>query len=55
MCENAVTEEHFTIDYNPDCYETLKMCKKDVSRYVYMLKYCLETYKTQEIGEKTCF
>lgn len=55
MCENAVTEEHFTIDYVPDCYETLQMYKKDVSRYIYMLKYCLEKYKTEEIGEKPVF
>ena len=40
------------LDYVPDCYETQEMREKAVSKEPFMLKYCLDKYKSQEMCKK---
>ena len=49
MGKKAVDTCPFMLDYILNCW---KICEKSVSKRPYLLKCCLNRYKTQEICEK---
>ena len=49
MCDKVVVSSLFMFDSIPDKYKTLKMSHKAVSNDPLMLKYCLDSYKIQEV------
>ena len=53
MFIKAVHPFTFEFDSVPDQYKTHGVCDKVVSEEPFMLKYCLDRYKTQEMHDKT--
>ena len=48
MRDKALDTCAFVFDSVPDRWNTQKMCDEVVSKEPFMLKYCLNRYKTQE-------
>ena len=48
MCGKAVLENSRTSEYVTGQYKTQEICDRLVSKDLFMLKYCDDTYKTQE-------
>ena len=53
MCVEAVNTCPFVFDSIPGWCKTKKICVKVVSKDPFMLKYCLDRYKTPELYDKT--
>ena len=48
MCVKAIDTFTFVCNSVPDRQKTQEICDKVVSKDLFMLKYCLDRYKTQE-------
>ena len=49
MCDKAVSNDTFMLEYCHDRYKTQKMCDKAVLEDLFILKYCHVRYKTQKL------
>ena len=46
MCNKAANTSPFATQFVPECYMAQEICDKAVSKERFMLKYCLDRYKT---------
>ena len=46
MCNEAVNDYVYALDFVPDCYETHKMCNKAVNTYTSIIQFIPEYYRT---------
>ena len=46
MCNKAANTSPFATQFVPECYMAQEICDKAVSKERFMLKYCLDKYKT---------
>ena len=46
MCDKAVSNDTFMLEYCHDRYKTQKMCDKAVLEDLFILKHCHVRYKT---------
>ena len=53
MFDKAVHTCPLVFDSAPDWYVAQEMCNELVSKELFMLKHCLDRYKTQEMRDKS--
>ena len=52
MCDKAVDNYAYALEFIPDCYKTQKMCNKAINTYPSPILFVPECYKTQEMCDK---
>ena len=55
MCDNAVNSFPFIFDSIPYWYTTQELCDKIVSEDHFMLRYCHDKYKTQNVCDNAVY
>ena len=48
MCDEAVDNYSYTLEFVPDCHKTQKLCDKAVDTYPSAIQFVPECYKTQK-------
>ena len=52
MCNKAVRNYHYALEFVPECYKTQEMCDKVVNPHSSTMHFVNECYKSQETCDK---